>query len=154
MVTNEIATLTISSTAFDNEGIIPAKYTCDGEEVNPPLKIDNIPNGAQSLAIIAEDPDAPKGTFDHWIVWNIPVDKVIEENSEPGVIGVNGAGDADYHGPCPPSGFHRYYFYVFALDTKLDLAAGENKQALKKAMQNHVVAKGQLMGKYQKRHNG
>jgi Raf kinase inhibitor-like YbhB/YbcL family protein len=150
MTTKEYGGLVVSSAAFNNGEIIPSKYTCEGEEINPPLRIENMPDAARTLAIIAEDPDAPRGTFDHWIVWNIPVTKIIEENSIPGISGINGSGKTGYHPPCPPSGSHRYYFYVFALDTSLDLKAGENKQALQKAMDAHILAKGQLMGRYQK----
>ena len=150
MTTTEPVSLLVSSAAFNEGDIIPSKYTCEGEEINPPLRIENIPDATRTLAIIAEDPDAPRGTFDHWIVWNIPVTPIIEENSIPGISGENGSGKTGYHAPCPPSGSHRYYFYVFALDTSLDLKAGENKQALQKAMQAHILAKGQLMGRYQK----
>jgi Raf kinase inhibitor-like YbhB/YbcL family protein len=110
MPNNETRNLTVSSPAFNNEGDIPAKYTCEGEEVNPPLQIDAIPEEAISLALIVEDPDAPKGTFDHWIVWNIEPKSSITENSNPGISGSNNGGKTGYYGPCPPSGSHRYYF--------------------------------------------
>ncbi|MEO8763622.1 MAG: YbhB/YbcL family Raf kinase inhibitor-like protein, partial [Ginsengibacter sp.] len=112
--------------------------------------IENIPGGTQALAIIVEDPDAPKGTFDHWLVWNIPPGKIVEENKIPGISGKNGAGKTGYHGPCPPSGYHRYYFNVFALDKRLDLPAGSDKNMLQEAMEPNLLAKGSLMGKYQK----
>jgi Raf kinase inhibitor-like YbhB/YbcL family protein len=147
MPTTKHDTLIISSPAFENEGDIPSKYTCDGEEINPPLNVDNIPEGTQTLAIIAEDPDAPKGTFDHWLVWNIPPESIIEENRIPGISGKNGAGKTGYHGPCPPSGSHRYYFYVFALDSSLDLPGGADKKTLKGAIEPHLLAKGTLMGR-------
>jgi Raf kinase inhibitor-like YbhB/YbcL family protein len=147
---NEIGTLLVSSTAFRNGETIPSKYTCEGEEVSPPLRIENIPEFTQTLAIIVEDPDTSRGIFDHWLVWNIPVTRVIEENSIPGISGINGAGKTGYHPPCPPSGSHRYYFYVFALNSSLDLHTGDNKEAMQKAMEGHILAKCELMGRYQK----
>ena len=150
MSTNKPDGLIISSSAFENEGIIPPKYTCDGEEINPPLHVENIPEGTQTLAIIVEDPDAPKGTFDHWLVWNIPPESIIAENRIPGISGKNSAGKTGYHGPCPPSGHHRYYFHVFALDGSLDLPAGTDKKTLQEAMKPHVLAKGSIMGRYKK----
>jgi Raf kinase inhibitor-like YbhB/YbcL family protein len=150
MTNKKPGSLIISSSAFENEGNIPAKYTCEGEEINPPLHVDNIPDGTQTLAIIVEDPDAPKGTFDHWLVWNIPPESIIEENRIPGISGKNSAGKTGYHGPCPPSGYHRYYFHVFALDSSLNLQAGSDKRTLQAAMEPHVLAKGSVMGKYKK----
>ena len=151
MTNNKPGDLIISSSAFKNEGVIPSKYTCDGEEINPPLNVENIPEGTQTLAIIVEDPDAPKGVFDHWLVWNIPPESIIEENRVPGISGKNGAGKTGYYGPCPPSGYHRYYFHVFALDNSLDLDGTSDKKALLAAMKPHVLAKGTLMGKYKKK---
>jgi hypothetical protein len=142
--------LKITSNAFRDGGDIPAKYTCDGEDVNPPLMIENIPFGTQTLAIIVEDPDAPKGVFDHWIVWNIPPERIVEENRIPGISGRNGAGKTGYHGPCPPSGTHRYFFYVFALDRSLYLEIGSEKRKLHEAMAGHILAQGTLMGRYTK----
>jgi Raf kinase inhibitor-like YbhB/YbcL family protein len=143
-------TLVISSPAFQHEGDIPSKYTCDGEGINPPLQIEKIPENTVSLAIIMEDPDAPKGTFDHWLLWNISPGSHIMENSIPGISGTNSADKTGYHGPCPPSGSHRYYFYVFALDAELDLEAGAGKRKLQEAMRPHVLAKGSIMGRYQR----
>jgi Raf kinase inhibitor-like YbhB/YbcL family protein len=150
MANNQPGGLLVSSPAFQQDGSIPFKYSCEGEEINPPLNIANIPHGTQTLAIIVEDPDAPKGTFDHWVVYNIPLASHIEENSVPGTSGINGAGMTGYHGPCPPSGSHRYYFYVYALDTELDLKAGSDKKTLQQAMEKHILAKGSLMGRYEK----
>ena len=150
MKNNEINKLLISSPAFKNEGDIPSKYTCDGEDINPQLTVDNIPENTKTLAIIVEDPDAPKGTFDHWLVWNVPPESIIEENRIPGISGTNGAGKTGYYGPCPPSGTHRYYFHVFALDSSLDLQGGIDKKTLQDAMEPHIVAKGTLMGRYKK----
>lgn len=148
MKENSPTSLVVSSSAFREGEMIPVEYSCDGEHVNPPLNISQIPEGTQSLAIIVEDPDAPKGTFDHWLVWNIPVSGSIPANTNPGISGVNGAGKTGYHGPCPPSGTHRYYFHVFALDTRLEIMAGENRQVLEAAMQPHIISKGTLMGRY------
>jgi Raf kinase inhibitor-like YbhB/YbcL family protein len=143
--------LKITSAAFLHEGNIPSLYTCDGENINPPLHVGNLPEGAKTLAIIMEDPDAPNGTFDHWLAWNIPPENPIEENRPAGISGKNGGGKTGYYGPCPPSGIHRYYFYVFALDAHLSLKAGAGKKDLKDAMETHILAKGTLMGHYQKR---
>lgn len=150
MPSTENSRLSISSPVFDNEGMIPPRYTCDGDNINPPLVVDGIPEGTESLAIIMEDPDAPKGTFDHWLSWNIPPSAGIPEHSNPGINGHNSAGKTGYHGPCPPNGSHRYYFYVFALDTSLDLPADASKQQLKSAMEGHILAESELMGRYER----
>jgi Raf kinase inhibitor-like YbhB/YbcL family protein len=142
--------LHVVSVAFSQDGHIPTKYTCEGENVNPPLEISNLPLQTKTLAVIVEDPDAPHGTFDHWIVWNIPPNEPIAENSVPGINGVNGFGSEGYGGPCPPSGSHRYFFKVYALDNSLDLPAGSNKKALLQAMKGHVLGIGELMAHYQK----
>ena len=144
--------LIITSTSFVNNGSIPAKYSCEGEEVNPPLLISNIPSGTKSLAIILHDPDAPvNGGFTHWVVWNIePGDNKIPENFKGAEQGLNGAGQQGYKGMCPPSGTHHYYFRVYALDTKLDLNKKTNKASLEKSMHGHVLAKGSLVGLYKK----
>jgi Raf kinase inhibitor-like YbhB/YbcL family protein len=147
----EVLELTVSTPAFQPDGNIHSKYTCDGEGVNPPLYISNIPEGTHSLALIVEDPDAANGTYDHWIVWNIQPTSLIKENSNPGTSGNNSSGKSGYHPPCPPSGTHRYYFHVFALDNKIDLLQGETKDKLQQAMNEHILAKGTIMGKYQKR---
>lgn len=151
MKTTAIAQLDISSPAFQQEGNIPAKYTCDGEGINPPLEIGNIPEDTQTLAIIVEDPDAPNGTYDHWVVWNIKPAAVIHENSNPGISGNNSSGKTGYHPPCPPTGTHRYYFHVFALNSHLDLTPGGPKENLQQAMEAHILAQGTIMGTY-KRH--
>ena len=143
--------LSVTSEAFIAGSDIPSKYTCDGEAVSPPLIVDDIPEHTKTLAIIAEDPDAPRGTFDHWLLWNLPPDRVIKEDRVLGASGKNSAGKTGYYAPCPPSGSHRYYFTVFALDTSLSLEEGSDKQKLKAAMQNHILAQGVLMGKYQKK---
>lgn len=140
----------ISSPVFSNKGSIPAKYTCDGDGVNPPFDISNVPDGTLTLALIVEDPDAPGGVYDHWIVWNIEPGTGITENSNPGISGMNSSGKTGYHPPCPPNGRHRYYFHAFALDRKLDLPAGETKEKLRRAMQPHLLAEATIIGIYEK----
>jgi hypothetical protein len=146
-----IASLTVTSPAFKNRDSIPAKYTCDGAGINPPVQIGDIPAGTKSLVLIVEDPDAPGATFDHWVMWNIPPAATIQENSAPGIQGSNSTGKNNYKGPCPPSGAHRYFFKVYALDTMLDLPAGSGKKAVEKAIKEHVLASGELIGLYQKK---
>jgi len=150
MATTEIQQLELLSPAFEADDIIPVKYTCDGEGINPPLEIHNIPDDAETLALIVEDPDAPGGTFDHWLMWNIqPVD-LIDENTIPGISGTNSAGKTGYHPPCPPKGVHRYYFHVYALDSELDLAPHASKENLLQAMKSHILAEGTIMGRYER----
>jgi len=143
--------LTITSPAFEKNKLIPSKYTCDGDDVNPPLNIEGIPKETKSLVLIVDDPDASKGTWDHWIVWNIPLTNKIEENSVPGTEGLNDFRKHSYGGPCPPSGTHRYFFKVYALDTKLDLDPNSRKKDIEKAMKDHILAKGELIGLYSRR---
>lgn len=146
-----IASLNVSSPAFKDKAPIPEKYTCQGQNVNPPLVVTDIPKGTQSLALIIEDPDAPGATFDHWVLWNIAPAGLIEENSAPGVQGSNSTGKNSYTGPCPPSGSHRYFFKVYALDTRLDLPPGSDKKTLEKAIKDHVLGEGKLLGVYEKK---
>jgi hypothetical protein len=143
--------LIITSPAFENNKFIPTKYTCDGEDVNPPLDIKGIPEETKSLVLIIDDPDAPMGTWDHWIVWNIPSTNKIEENTVPGVEGLNDFRKHSYGGPCPPSGTHRYFFKVYALDTKLALGSNSRKKDVEMAMKGHILAKGELVGLYSRR---
>jgi Raf kinase inhibitor-like YbhB/YbcL family protein len=144
------ARMKITSSAFQEGADIPSKFTCDGADTSPALQVADVPSGAKSLALIVDDPDAPSGLFTHWIVWNIsPQTSTIEEGSAPkGVQGTNDFGKSGYGGPCPPSGTHRYYFKIFALDRELDLPAGTKRSQLDAAMKGHVVAEGQLMGRY------
>jgi hypothetical protein len=142
--------LEIFSPAFRVSEMIPARYTCDGMNINPPIEIRNLPLEARSLTLIVEDPDAPKGTWVHWVVWNIPVRQHIKENSVPGIEGVNDFKLHHYGGPCPPSGTHRYYFKVYALDTMLDIPHTSNKEQLEKGMSEHILAFGELMGIYKR----
>lgn len=141
----------ITSTVFGHKGHIPPQYTCEGKNINPPLIVRNIPEGTKTLALIVEDPDAPGGTFDHWVCWNISPNEAIAEGGNPGINGTNSFGKPGYGGPCPPSGEHRYFFKVFALDDKLDLVAGSEKQALLDAMKGNILASAELMGFYKKR---
>ena len=146
----EVQELKITSPAFQNEGSLPKKYTCDGDETSPPLHIENIPHNTITLSLIAEDPDAPKGLFTHWLVWNIDPISDIREGSRPGISGKNSGGKTGYYGACPPNGSHRYYFYIFALDTDIDLPAGASKQELQDAMEGHILAQGSIMAKYER----
>jgi hypothetical protein len=141
----------LTSLEFNNKEYIPEKYTCEGEGVNPPLLISGIPRDARSLALIVDDPDAPMGVWVHWVVFDIPVVSRIEENSVPGKLGITNSGRRDYHGPCPPSGIHRYFFKIYALDTKLNLSEGISKGQLEKAMQGHILDKSELIGLYKRK---
>ena len=141
--------LTIKSPAFEHGKLIPKKYSCDGQDINPPLTIEGIPKEAKTLVLAVDNPNAPSGTFDHWIVWNIPASaSKIGENTVPGTEGMNGARQQGYMGPCPPSGTHRYFFKVYALDAELSLGASSRKKDVEKAMQGHILAKGELVGLY------
>ena len=142
--------LVVKSPAFETNKLIPAKYTCDGEDVNPPLTIEGVPEKTKSLALIVEDPDAPAGLWIHWVVWNIPPTGAVQENAVPGTEGLNTNKKHSYHGPCPPGGTHRYFFKVYALDTKLNLGVFAEKEDLENAMQSHVLAEGELMGLYRR----
>ena len=146
------AKMKITSPAFQEGGNIPSKFTCDGGDTSPPLQVAEVPSGAKSLVLVADDPDAPSGLFTHWIAWNIsPQTNAIAEGSTPkGVHGTNDFGKSGYGGPCPPSGTHRYYFKIFALDRELDLPIGAKRGQLDAAIKGHVVAHGELMGRYSK----
>lgn len=148
----------LTSSAFTHEAEIPVKYSCDGEDISPPLVWGDPPAGTQSFALIMDDPDAPVGTWDHWILFNIPADKreleenlpITGKNQDPEAIfvGNNSWNRADYGGPCPPSGTHRYFFKFYALDTTISLLPGVKKQDLLSAMEGHVLAETELMGTY------
>lgn len=148
----KVEKLIVESPAFKDKGPIPTKYTCTGEDISPPLSIKKVPANAKSYAIIVEDPDATRGTFDHWIAWNLPADQtILEEGVQVAWQGKNGAGINKYKGPCPPPGKpHRYFFRVYALDQILHLPEGSTKQDLLKAMETHILAQGELMGTFQK----
>lgn len=141
----------ITSSSFAHNQNIPPKYTCDGENINPPLQFSDIPADAKSLVLISDDPDAPMGTWVHWILWNIdPKTTEISEKSVPAgaIEGTTSFGETGYGGPCPPSGVHRYFFKLYALDTKLDLPISAKKEDLEKAMQQHILASAEMIGLY------
>ena len=142
--------LKISSTAFQNGEMIPSKYTCDGINISPPLEIENIPKEAKCLAIIVDDPDAPIAVWVHWIVWNIPVTHHMKENKVHGEEGLNDFQNHCYMGPCPPSGTHRYFFKIYALDTLLSLPSNTRKRELEKAISEHIIGFGELVGLYKR----
>ncbi|MFW5838012.1 MAG: YbhB/YbcL family Raf kinase inhibitor-like protein [Desulfovibrionaceae bacterium] len=146
----------LTSPAFDHAQPIPEKYSCDGQDISPPLTISGVPDQTEALALLVDDPDAPVGDWVHWIVINLPPEaKKLPEGlpADPtlqsgAVQGRNSFGKLGYGGPCPPGGTHRYFFKLYALDKKLDLAPGANKQQLLDAMQAHAVDEAQLMGTY------
>ncbi len=143
----------ISSPAFENGRKIPKKYTCDGANVNPPLKIENTPSNTKSLALVLDDIDAPRGSYVHWIAWNMdPGLKEIKENSVPegGVQGVNDFKKRNYGGPCPPGRAHKYVFRIYALDTLLNLNPNGTKKDLEKAMEGHIISRAQLTALYKR----
>ena len=145
----------IISPAFEHNKSIPSKYTCAGENINPPLEFSDVPESARSLALIMHDPDAPRENgFTHWVVWNInPSITDFKENSVPedAIQGPNGRGENSYTGPCPPSGTHRYFFKLYALDIKLDLTPDTDKSGLEKAMEGHILAQAELIGLYSRK---
>ena len=144
--------LKIDSPAFSHNQPIPSKYTCDGEDVSPELSIDQIPVNTKSLAIIVDDPDAPNGTFDHFIAWNIAPSTKLPEGLDVANSGKNHFGEMGYRGPCPPKGAaHYYHFKIYALDTMLSLPNGAGKKQLESAMENHIIGKGELIGTYQRK---
>jgi Raf kinase inhibitor-like YbhB/YbcL family protein len=141
----------IESTAFGNNEMIPVNYTCDGANINPQLTIGGVPAGSESLVLIVDDPDAPGGTWVHWTVWNIgPSITEISENSVPmgAVEGVTDSGETGYRGPCPPSGTHRYFFKLYALDTTLELDSSAAVQDINEAMDGHILESVELVGLY------
>jgi Raf kinase inhibitor-like YbhB/YbcL family protein len=142
--------LNIASAVFKADEMIPVKYTCDGANINPSLDIKGIPDETKCLAIIVDDPDASAGNWVHWLVWNIPVTHHIKENHIPGTEGVNDFQKHHYGGPCPPSGTHRYFFKVYALDAILDLPPDTKKSQLEKAMSEHIIGFGELIGLYKR----
>ena|SRR5947209_1601384 len=145
------AKITVTSSAFAAGGNIPEQYTCKGANVSPPLLFRGIPQNAKSLVLIVEDPDAPSGLFTHWLIWNIdPHTTTLAEKSVPSgaAQGTNDFGKTGYGGPCPPSGTHRYFFRIFALDKTLELKSGAKRQDLDKAIAGHIVGRGELMGRF------
>ena len=159
--TMSTSTLTLTSPAFGEGASIPSRFTCDGDRsVSPALVIAGVPEGTKSFALIMDDPDVPKqlhadGVFDHWVLFNIPADtREIREGGSAGVTGANGAGKNAYTGPCPPPQYepseHRYIFKLYALDSELPLQAGATKADVEKAMEGHIVAQAQLVGRYKR----
>ncbi|MBR9676329.1 YbhB/YbcL family Raf kinase inhibitor-like protein [Candidatus Woesearchaeota archaeon] len=140
----------ITSPSFNNNELIPKKYSCDGEDVNPELIISGTPEDTTSLVLIVNDPDAPMGTWVHFVVWNIKPTESIEEDSVPGVVGLNDFGRRSWGGPCPPSGTHRYYFKLYALSEELSIDVNSQKKDVEKAMQGLIIAKTELVGLYEK----
>lgn len=155
---SETAQIQVTSSAFAEGGMIPPQYTCDGGNVSPPLSWQSVPEGTKSIALIADDPDAPSRTFVHWVLYDLPADvrelpeNVPDDRTAPVGIrqGINDFGKSGYGGPCPPSGTHRYYFKVYALDAQMNLPPGSSKAKLLKAMDGHVLAEGQIMGRYRR----
>lgn len=145
-----VLTMKLSSPDFNDGGMIPAEYTCDGADESPELRVADVPDDAVSLALIMDDPDAPRGTFVHWVVWNIdPATTLIPRGAaHVGEEGMTDFREQRYGGPCPPSDTHRYYFKLYALDTRLELGEGATKAELEAAMQGHILTEGVLMGKY------
>lgn len=149
-------TMTITSPAFEHEKAVPKKFSCDGEDISPELNWTDAPEGTKSFALIMDDPDAPVGTFVHWVYFNIPADRSglpegVPSGLEPstgGMQGKNSWGNNEYGGPCPPGGRHRYYFKLYALDTTLALDQGADKTELENAMEGHIIAESRLMGTF------
>ncbi len=148
----------MTSAAFEPGGMIPNQYTCDGQDISPPLSWGDVPDGSASIALVCDDPDAPMGTWVHWVLFdmppetrnlpeNIPAAETLEGG---GTHGVNDFRKLGYGGPCPPGGTHRYYFKIYAMDKKVGLSAGSTKEQLLKAMEGHILAEGELMGKYRR----
>jgi Raf kinase inhibitor-like YbhB/YbcL family protein len=154
----EKMTITVSSTAFRDGGMIPSQYACDGPNISPPIEWAGLPTDAETIALICDDPDAPAKVWVHWVVFDVPATRsglpeaVPSEKTIPdgGRQGTNDFGEVGYGGPCPPSGTHRYYFKVYALDTQLNLDSTTTKDRLLRAMEGHVLAQGQLIGGYRR----
>lgn len=150
--------MNITSPAFEHNQSIPKKYTCDGENIHPPLLISAVPAEAKSLALIMEDPDVPKnirpdGMWDHWLIWDMPptTTEILEGKEPQGIMGKNSGGEKGYAGPCPPDREHRYFLKLFALDlASLALPDSASKAEVKKAMEGHILAEAQLIGRYQR----
>ena len=151
-IQGRMVNMKLTSPAFENNKDMPSEYTCDGPNVLPDLNLEDVPENAKSLALIMDDPDAPAGTWVHWIVWNIsPSTKKIAKGTEPqGIQGTTSFGKSGYGGPCPPFGTHRYFFKLYALDTTLNLKEGSNKEDLEAAIDGHIIEKAELMGTYKR----
>ena len=141
----------LTSSAFEDDQMIPADHTCDAENTNPPLEIHDVPEGTKSLALIVDDPDALGGTFTHWIMWNVPPGtKIIAENDwlDGSEQGMNDGGELGYMGPCPPGRVHHYHFKLYALDKRLDLIGEVDKEQLEKEIESSLIDKAELVGLY------
>jgi hypothetical protein len=139
----------ITSTAFESEGDIPERYTCDGEDISPPLAIEDLPPETVSLVLVVDDPDAPAGTWDHWVAYDIPpLTEIPEAVGSLGTAGTNSWGRTGYGGPCPPRGTHRYFFVLYALDTELGWEPGADKGDVLEAIHDHILAEATLLGLY------
>jgi Raf kinase inhibitor-like YbhB/YbcL family protein len=146
-----VSHMKIFSPQFKDNQFIPKAFSCEGQDINPSLEIKDIPPAAKSLVLIVDDPDAPMGTWTHWVAFDIPPQtKLIKENSIPGKQAKNSLNQENYHGPCPPSGTHRYFFKIYALDTLLGLEEGVKRSTVEKAMQGHILDKAELVGLYKR----
>jgi len=156
LYTSNALSMTLISKDFINEGKIPQLFTCEGKNISPELSWSDVPAKAQSLALIVHDPDAPhEGGWTHWVLFNLSVTtkglpQAMGEYPKEAVRGQNSSQKNQYHGPCPPTGSHRYYFRLYALDTKLDLPEGANKENVEQAMKGHIIGQAELMGRYEK----
>jgi len=148
----------VTSTAFEQGGMIPNKYTCDGQDISPPLSWVDVPDGTASIVLVCDDPDAPMGTWVHWVLFDLPPDAqglpenipAVENLENGGIHGINDWRKLGYGGPCPPGGTHRYYFKIYALDKLMNIPVGNTKAQLLKAMEGHILAEGELMGRYKR----
>jgi Raf kinase inhibitor-like YbhB/YbcL family protein len=156
---NVMNSMTVTSPAFSHNQPIPARFTCDGDDISPPLAWKGVPGAAKSLALICDDPDAPVGTWVHWVVYNLPpaADSLPEHIAKTDTLssgakqGITDFKRIGYGGPCPPSGTHRYFFKLYALDTMIALPAGRSKKEIERAMQGHILAFGELVGTYSRK---
>lgn len=150
--------INMQSTAFEPGGMIPKEYTCDGRDISPPLSWGDVPEGCASITLICDDPDAPMGTWVHWVLFDLPPETrslpenipAVEKLEGGGRHGINDFRKLGYGGPCPPGGTHRYYFKIYALDKELELSVGGTKDQLLKAMEGHILAEGELLGRYKR----
>jgi Raf kinase inhibitor-like YbhB/YbcL family protein len=150
--TIHLSSLTVSTAAFKNGENIPSKYTCEGSNETPAFTVTGIPEGSKSIVFLMDDPDAPGGNFDHWVLFNIPVTgtEITIDHSTSGTHGANGKGENKYTGPCPPTGIHHYHFKVYSLDTTLNLKDGAKKKEVEEAMRDHILSKVEMTGLYEK----
>lgn len=153
--TGSVMAFSLESSAFKAGEAIPSKYTCDGADISPPLKWQDAPQGTVSFVLTMDDPDAPRGVWDHWVVFNIPntLSELIENHQFKNdvTLGKNSSANNKYNGPCPPNGEHRYFFKLYALDQKLNLPSSATKKDVEAAMQNHILGTAELMGRYKRR---